>query len=48
MGLLCSLLLLAACHSDDNEPLPADGETRTVTLSLNLPEAMTRSGPPAT
>ena len=32
-----------ACHSDDNEPLPADGETRTVTLSLNLPEAMTRS-----
>ena len=43
MGLLCSLLLLAACHSDDNEPLPADGETRTVTLSLNLPEAMTRS-----
>ena len=43
MGLLCSLLLLAACHSDDNEPLPADGETRTVTLTLNLPEAMTRS-----
>ena len=43
MGLLCSLLLLAACHSDDNEPLPADGETRTVTLNLNLPEAMTRS-----
>ena len=43
MGLLCSLLLLAACHSDDNEPLPADGETRTVTLALNLPEAMTRS-----
>ena len=43
MGLLCSLLLLAACHSDDNEPLPTDGETRTVTLTLNLPEAMTRS-----
>ena len=43
MGFLCSLLLLASCHSDDNEPLPADGETRTVTLTLNLPEAMTRS-----
>ena len=45
MGLLCSLslLLLAACHSDDNEPIPADGQSRTVTITLNLPEAMTRS-----
>ena len=45
MGLLCSLslLLLAACHSDDNEPIPADGQSRIVTITLNLPEAMTRS-----
>ena len=38
-----SLLLLAACHSDDHEPVPADEQSRTVTITLNLPEAMTRA-----
>ena len=45
MGLLCSLslLLLAACHSDDNEPIPADGQSRTVTITLNLQDFQTRT-----
>ena len=36
MAFLCflSLLLLAACHSDDNEPVPTDEDPQTVTLSL--------------
>lgn len=38
-----SLLLLAACHSDDNEPIPADGQSRTVTITLNLQDFQTRT-----
>ena len=40
---MCSLFLLAACHSDDNEPLPADDEPQAVTLTINLEDAYTRT-----
>lgn len=43
VGLLCSLFLLAACHSDDNEPIPADDEPQAVTLTINLEDAYTRA-----
>ena len=43
VGLLCSLLLLAACHSDDNEPIPAGDEPQTVTLTIDLEDAYTRT-----
>ena len=43
MGLLCSLFLLAACHSDDNEPILADDEPQAVTLTINLEDAYTRA-----
>ena len=40
--LIGCIALLASCQNDESEPLSAD-EPRTVTLTLNLPEAMTRS-----
>ena len=43
MGFLCSLLLLASCHSDDNEPTLMDDEPQTVTISINLADAYTRT-----
>ena len=43
VGLLCSLFLLAACHSDDNEPILADDEPQAVTLTINLEDAYTRT-----
>ena len=44
MGLLCfSLLLLAACHNKDNEPIPAGDEPQTVTLTIDLEDAYTRT-----
>ena len=42
--MLCfSLLLLAACHNKDNEPIPAGDEPQTVTLTINLEDAYTRT-----
>ena len=45
MTFLCflSLLLLAACHSDDNEPVPADEDPQTVTVTLSLEDFQTRA-----
>ena len=40
--LIGCIALLASCQNDEGEPLSTD-EPRTVTLTLNLPEAMTRS-----
>ena len=45
MAFLCflSLLLLAACHSDDNEPVPAGEDPQTVTVTLSLEDFQTRA-----
>ena len=45
MAFLCflSLLLLAACHSDDNEPVPTDEDPQTVTVTLSLEDFRTRA-----
>ena len=43
MGLLCFSLLLAACHNKDNEPIPAGDEPQTVTLTIDLEDAYTRT-----
>ena len=45
MAFLCflSLLLLAACHSDDNEPVPTDEDPQTVTVTLSLEDFQTRA-----
>ena len=45
MAFLCflSLLLLAACHSDDNEPVPAGEDPQTVTVTLSLEDFRTRA-----
>ena len=45
VAFLCflSLLLLAACHSDDNEPVPAGEDPQTVTVTLSLEDFRTRA-----
>ena len=45
MAFLCflSLSLLAACHSDDNEPVPSDEDPQAVTVTLSLEDFQTRA-----